>query len=341
MHVEICKDPAKWDAFVESQPSAHNYHRWCWKEIIEKTFGHKSYYLAAHHNETIQGVLPIVELKSRLFGHSLVSVPFFSYGGLLTRTPEAQQYLLQETARLAVKLNVDHVEIRQGDPADIEWRDTVPKVAMGLTLPQSTDELWKSLSSRLRNKLRNARKAGFSVRVGGLEDLPLFYPIFAANMRNLGTPVYSKKLFKNFSCLATPDIRILTLLADTQPIASAILTPFRDTVEMPWCASLPEWRRQYSHDYLYWSILEWSSQQGYNRVDFGRCTPGSGNHSFKQHWGCEERPLHWYFWLRPGMSTVPQLRPDNPRYQLAVRCWKHLPLFVTNRLGPLVVRSIP
>jgi serine/alanine adding enzyme len=340
MNVEICNDPVRWDAFVEAQPTACNYHRWCWKEVIEKTFGHKGYYLAAISGNTIEGILPLVAIKSRFFGHFLVSIPFFSYGGLLTQNAEAHRALLQRTLQLAVELNVDHVEIRQGDPSDIEWQDPVPKVAMGLSLPQDKDEMWKTLSSRLRNKIRNAEKAGFTVRIGGSEDLCHFYPIFAINMRNVGTPVYSKKFFDNQFRTSKANIRVLTLWTNKSPIAGAILTPFRESLEMPWCASLPEWRGEYSHDYLYWSILKWSIQNGYKRVDFGRCTPGGGNYRFKQHWGCEERPLHWYFWVRPGRS-IPHLRPNNPHYHLAVELWKRLPLFLANSVGPLVVRSIP
>ena len=52
------------------------------------------------------------------------------------------------------------------------------------------------------------------------------------------------------------------------------------------------------------------------------------------------QPLYWYYWTMPG-TPLPQLNPDNPKYKLAVRFWKKLPLGVANRLGPWIVRNIP
>jgi len=35
------------------------------------------------------------------------------------------------------------------------------------------------------------------------------------------------------------------------------------------------------------------------------------------------------------------LQKENPKFQVAIRLWKHLPLFVANQLGPRIVRSLP
>ena len=136
------------------------------------------------------------------------------------------------------------------------------------------------------------------------------------------------------------DARILTLFDEGNPVATTLITNFRELVELPWIASAPEARKQYSTVLLYWTALEWAISQGYSRVDLGRCTPGGGVYEFKRQWQCEEVPLHWYYWLAPGVRT-PELRPSNPRFRLAVRVWQKLPLGVANWLGPRIVRSIP
>jgi FemAB-related protein (PEP-CTERM system-associated) len=340
MKVAICNEPQLWDAYVESRPDASNYHRWRWRKPIEDTFGHASYYLAAREDEYIQGVLPLFWIRSHLFGSFLVSVPFFSYGGVLADTPPAREALLTEAAALARKLGARHVELRQGDAADYGWCGTSAKVMMEVELPPTADELWKRLSSRLRNKIRNAEKAGFRARWGGIEDVEHFYPVFADNMRNLGTPVYPRSWFENLCAQAPESIRIITLWDGKQPVAGAFLSPFRETMEAPWIASLPEGRKRYSSVLLYWTFLRYAIEQGSKRFDLGRCTPGGGTYEFKRLWGCIERPLHWYYWLAPG-TPVPALRPDNGKFQLAIRVWKHLPLFVANQLGPRIVRSLP
>ncbi len=125
-----------------------------------------------------------------------------------------------------------------------------------------------------------------------------------------------------------------------EPIAATFITTYRDRVELPWIASTPEGRKKYSSVLLYWTALEWAMQNGFRRVDLGRCTPGGGTHRFKAQWNCEEIPLPWCYWLKPGES-LPQMRPDNPRFRIAVETWKRLPLGVANLIGPHIVRAIP
>ena len=340
VRVEICQDPVAWDGYVEAHPDACNYHRWRWRQVICETFGHEAHYLSASTNNAIQGVLPLVFMSSRMFGDFLVSVPFFSYGGVVADTSEAREALLAKAAELACELRARHVELRQGCECDIGWRRVAPKVTMKVDLPASVDELAGRLSPKMRKRIRYARKSGLDPRWSGIEGVDHFYPVFATNMRNLGTPVYPRSWFENI-CRRLPEgVRILTLWKDDRPVAGAFLISFRSTLEMPWAASLPESRESFSPLLLYWTVLEWALENGFREVDLGRCTPGSGNHDFKRRWVCAEEPLNWYYWLAP-FTSVPELRPENARYRLAIQAWKHLPLAVANRLGPRLVRSIP
>ncbi len=340
MNVEICKQPALWDAYVEGVPEASNYHRWAWRQAIEETFGHEAYYLAASINGVFQGVLPLVFLKSRLFGNFLASLPFFTYGGVLTTTAEAREKLLEKAVELARDLRARHIELRQGTTSDIRWQDITAKVTLEVALPASVDELWTRLSPKLRKRIRYARKQGLRCQWGRSEAVGSFYAVFATNMRNLGTPVYPRAWFESLCRHAPNDVRILTLWDGERPVAGAFLMVFRDSLELPWACSLPDFREKFSTLLLYCTLLEWGVENGFRRVDLGRCTPGSGNYQFKQHWRGAEKPLHWYYWLAPGVP-LPALRPDNPRFRWATRVWKRLPLSVANRLGPRIARSFP
>jgi serine/alanine adding enzyme len=340
LKVELCRDPAAWDAYVREAPGASNCHLWRWKQVIEQTYGHYTYYLMGTRGAEVQGVLPLARMKSRIFGHFLVSLPFVNYGGVLASTEDAWQALLEKATELARELDVQHVELRQGTTLGGNWKETTAKVAMVVQLPKTADELWGSLSSRLRNKVRNAQKHGIIARWGGTELVGSFYSVFAVNMRDLGTPVYPRSWFENVYRAAHEDSKILTLWKNSQPVAATMVTTFRDGVELPWIASIPQERKSYSTVLLYWTALEWAVRNGYLRVDLGRCTPGGGVYQFKKQWNCTENLLHWYYWLAPGVP-LPHLRPDNPRYRLAVRLWRHFPLTLTNWLGPRIVRSIP
>jgi FemAB-related protein (PEP-CTERM system-associated) len=340
MKIDLAKQPEHWDSYVQSAAPDSLYHHWVWREIIEETFSHKPYYLAAVEEGSIRGVLPLFSIRSRLFGNFIVSVPFFSYGGILADTEEARGALLEAAAELGRELGASHIELRQGNECAMTWKRACSKVTMEIELPDTADEYWKQLSSGMRNKIRQGQKHNLRTAWGGLEAVQSFYRIFAANMRNLGTPVYSPRFFENQIRRLPNRIRILTLWDGKEVVAASFLTAHQKTLELPWSASLPESRKKYSHVLMYWTFIQKAIEQGFRKIDLGRCTPGSGTYEFKRHWNPVERPLHWYYWLAPGAS-MPQLRLGNPKFKFATEVWKRLPLAVANGLGPHLVRSIP
>lgn len=341
MNVELCENATRWDAYVQTMPSASNYHRWGWRRAIENTFGHRAYYLAAMEKNEIKGVLPLLLLKSRLFGLFLVSMPFFSYGGILAEDPKIGEALLTSAVELGRRLNVSHIELRQcTNRWSGSWQVAAPKVTMELCLPDDIEQMWNALSSGMRNKIRKSQKNGLQIKVGGAELVGTFYKIFSKNMRNLGTPVYPEKWFANLFKEFPSDLRAITITDNQDVVGSGIISTYRKTVEVPWSSTLPESRKRYSAVGLYWALIDWAIKHRFVLMDFGRCTKGGGVYEFKQHWNTRERPLYWHYWLSAG-KKIPELRPDNPRYRFATQVWKHLPLAVANFVGPSISRSIP
>lgn len=339
--MELSAGREAWDAYVHASPHASPYHLWMWRDVLTETYGHTPHYLAAWRDGSITGILPLVEIKSFVFGHSLVSLPFCSYGGVLADDGEVRDRLLASAAELAQDLKVRHLELRQNRAFESGpgWHGVAAKVLMTVPLPEAADTMFASLSSRLRNKVRAARKNGLRPEWGGCELLEAFYSVFAENMRDLGTPVYPRALFANL-LKHNPACRFLVLRDGTEAVATTLLMPFRETVELPWIASRSASRKKYSTVLLYWSALEWAIENGHRRVDLGRCTRGSGTYQFKTQWNCEETPLPWYYWLPRG-GGIPELRPDNPKFRMAIQLWKRLPLPLANALGPRIVRAIP
>ena len=340
MNIELATESVRWDEYVGKLAPENLYYHWVWRDIIQETFGHEPYYLIATDAGTICGALPLIAIRSRLFGNSLVSIPFFSSGGLLADSEEVRDELLAHATEIAREQNARHIELRQGDECGIEWVSTSVKVKMEIKLPSTAEDYLGQLSSSRRKRLRYILKQGLQGEWGGIDAVPTFYEIFATNMRNLGTPVYPRSFFENQLRRLPSHVRVLIMRDGRKPVAAAFLTSHGSTLELPWAASLPESRKKEAPMVMYWTIIQSAIEEGFKTLDLGRCTPGSGNYIFKQHWNPVERPLHWYYWLAPGAS-IPQLRPDNNRFKLAVELWKRLPLIVANGLGPHVVRSIP
>jgi FemAB-related protein (PEP-CTERM system-associated) len=159
-------------------------------------------------------------------------------------------------------------------------------------------------------------------------------------MRDLGTPVYGKKFFRNILETFPDSTRIISVVLGGKTVASGILSWFKDSLEVPWASSINDYREMCPNNLLYWEAIRFAIRNGSAKFDFGRSTPGEGTFRFKKQWGAKPVQLYWQYLLEQGKS-IPELNPKNPRYRLAIKIWQQLPLAVTNVLGPLIVRNIP
>jgi len=340
--VHLCEDKVpEWDAFIESHGNSTNYHRYGWRKVIEKSFGHKTYYLIARNpGNEICGVLPLVHMKSLLFGNFMVSLPFFNYGGLLCSEIDAVEGLLDRSRCLLKDVSADHAEFRHCRT----WEEYLPtkrhKVTMILDLEQDEDAQWKKLDAKVRNQVRKAEKSGLTAASGHLELLDGFYEIFSRNMRDPGTPVYGKNFFRNVLATFPDSTRIISINLNGSPIASGMLTWFKGTLEVPWASSLRDCREYCPNNLLYWEAIKFAIRNGSSKFDFGRSTPEEGTYRFKKQWGAEPVPLYWQYLLKPD-AEMPELNTKNPRYELAIRIWQKLPVGITKLMGPHIVRNIP
>jgi FemAB-related protein (PEP-CTERM system-associated) len=335
-------DRARWDNYAQEQPEASCYHLAGWKDVIEQSFGHTTFYLLAEGNaREIAGILPLVQLKSMLFGNFMVSLPFFNYGGVCSDSREVESQLMDEAASIARREKAEHIEFRHSRPVDGALSTKTTKVSMRLELPADADELWGTFTSNLRRKIRKAEKEGFSCRIGKRDQLDDFYTVFSINMRDLGTPVYPKAFFANILKELPEDTWIATVYTKGgKPAASLFLVGFKKQLEMPWASSIKDYNRHYPNLLLYWSALKFACREGYFFFDFGRSTRGSGTYRFKEQWGAKPHQLYWHYWMRRG-ELLPEINPQNPKYQLAIRLWRRLPLGLTRVLGPRIVKNLP
>jgi serine/alanine adding enzyme len=333
-------DRAAWTSYVDAQESASCYHQIGWKSVIEESFSVKTHYLMAYDGDgQVAGVLPMALLASVPFGRFLVSLPYFNYGGICASSEEASGALYQSAVAVAKAERAKHLELRDVAPSP-DLPEKKSKVSMRLDLPATSDDLWKSLSSDLRRKVRRPQKEGIVARIERAEALNAFYDVFTVNMRDLGTPVYAKTFFANILREFPDSTWIATVYQGEQALASGFLVAFRDRIEIPWVSSLRAYNHLYTNMFLYWTVLSFACDKQYRTFDFGRSTVGGGTYKFKAQWGAQPLQLYWHYWVRNN-GAVPELNPQNPKYAMAVRVWQKLPLTITNLLGPSIVRNLP
>ena len=342
IHILQEAEMARWDRYVAESDEATCYHLSGWKSVIERSFAHKAYYLFSEDGDgRIQGVLPLVNLKSMLFGNFMISMPYFNYGGICATGEETSAQLIDAAIDLAVAHNAAHIELRHCRPLMRSMPVKTAKVAMHLRLPVDPEELLKSLPSKLRSQIRRPLKDGMIGVMGGAECLDDFYKVFAENMRDLGTPVYGKSFFRNILSEFPDSTRICIVRSrEGKAVAAGFLLGFKKTLEIPWASSLRKYNSSSPNMLLYWTSLKYACENGYDVFDFGRSTPGEGTYKFKEQWGAKPVQLFWYYWLKNG-GPLPELNPRNPKYEMAIKVWKKLPLSVTKLIGPAIVRNLP
>lgn len=331
-----------WARLLAESPGANPYHELAVRALVLKTFGHRSHYLMALRGDDAVGLLPLFEMRSLIFGRVLVSLPFMSRGGVVPADdPEVVGALLQAAAELGAKLAVDRVEVRQGSELTIDgWTCRDHKAKMTVLVEESPDVLLAGLSSRLRGKIRKAERSGASIEIGGAELLSDFYEVFAKNMRDLGTPVYSRALFDNFLKTFPDRARVLLVRHEGRPAAGAIGLTIGDALELPWICSDYALSQFNLNEFLYWQTIAAAAEDpSCRRLELGRSTIDSGPYRFKLQWKPEIEQVYWY--LRSIGSNEIKTDVNDPRYSQIRTLWRKLPLGLSRLIGPHIVRNIP
>jgi FemAB-related protein (PEP-CTERM system-associated) len=330
--------PEEWDGFVRRQAGWTHFHLYGWRSVYERVFGHECLYLAATEDGgAFAGILPLVRVRSLLFGHYLVSLPFVNYGGPLG-SDEAIRALAVWAASQADAEGVKLLELRCRQPRPIELPASHRKVTVLLDLPPEGPEvLFKRFDAKLRNQVRRPQKEGVTVRFGSEQVVP-FFEVFATHMRDLGTPTQPRRLFETIAGLF-PDAWFGCAYLGDRPIACGAGFRWGDEFEMTWASSLHAYSKIAPNMLLYWSFMERAMAEGVTLFNFGRCTPGGGTHRFKHQWGSRDEQLWWYQRARHADASTPS--PDDGAYAWGPRIWRRLPLPLATALGPRIVRSIP
>jgi FemAB-related protein (PEP-CTERM system-associated) len=329
---------AEWDSFIERQIGWTHFHRYGWRRVIGRSFGHEShYFMARDGGGALRAVLPLVHVRSRIFGNFLVSMPFLNYGGPIGEDA-AQRCLVAEAVALARRKKVDLLELRCRGERDLELHASQRKITVVLDLSSAgSARQFKAFDSKLRSQIRRPEKEGVAVQFGP-EQLDAFYTVFARNMRDLGTPVMPRSFFRHAQDEFGESMWIGAAYHERHPVAAACGFQWGSEFELTWASSLRSHSRMAPNMILYWRFIERASEAGLAHFNFGRCSPGSGTHRFKKQWGSRDEQLFWYQDSRRGGMTTPS--PEGA-YSLGPRVWRHLPLSVANALGPLIVRGIP
>jgi FemAB-related protein (PEP-CTERM system-associated) len=339
---EFARRAADLTAFVRhSAPDVPLSKHPLWLGVLQEGLGHEPYAVEAVSGGCTVGFLPLAHVSSMLFGRFLVSLPYLNTNGVVAQSPEVRAGLVARACELAEELDVRHLELRHEEPVPHPALNgsLTSKVHMRLPLPASGEALWKGFDSKVRNQVRKGEKGDFAVEWGGAELLGGFHDVMAENMRDLGSPVYGKDFFAAMLAAFPGDAELCLVRDGQRPAAAALLLHGWGVTEVPSASSLKAYNPSNVNMLMYHHLLRRAVERGQRVFDFGRSTMEGSTFKFKKQWGAAPHPATWQYRVLGG--EVGEMRPDNPRYQRAIRLWQRLPVWLTRRVGPLIVRGIP
>ena len=331
-------EAALWDAFVLRCPAATFFHLSGWQRVVERSFGHRTHYLLAERDGEIRGVLPLVHIKSRLFGSSLISNAFCVYGGPAAADEAARTALDRQAVALLAATGADCLEYRLRERLHPDWPS---KDALYATFRRAIDPDPDANLKAIPRKQRAVVRQSLTRNLVVEEDpsIDRFFPLYAESVRNLGTPVFGKAYFQALKAEFGEHCEILVALHEGRPVCSVMSFYFRDEVLPYYAGATPAVRELGAYDFLYWHILRNAALREFRIFDFGRSKQGTGAFAFKKNWGFTPQPIFHEYQLKPG-TDIPDVNPLNPKYKLFIAAWKRLPLPVANLAGPLIARDL-
>jgi len=291
--------------------------------------------------DRLVGFLPLCYVRSMLFGRFLVSLPYLNTGGVLADDETIAGAIVDRAVDLADRLKVRHLQLRHETPIEHPAlnQTLTTKVHMRLALPTTSEQLWTDFDPKVRNQIRKGEKSGLAVFWGGLELLGEFYSVFARNMRDLGTPVFARRLFKNVLLQFPNEAEFCVVRLDGRAVAAGLLVHGPGVTEVPNASCLRSHNSTNANMLMYWHLLQRAISRGQRVFDFGRSSRDSNTFRFKKQWGARPEPAVWQYYVREG--SVSDMRIESGRYDRLVRIWRRLPVPVTRWIGPSIIRGIP
>jgi len=337
-------DEASWNEYIQTHNASSPYHLFAWKRAVESAYGHKAYYLIAEESNRITGVLPLIHLKMPLLSGVLVALPYCDVGDVLAEDRETGEKLIMEAVSLAQILKTKYIELRgqsQLSPfqdLNLPLTTQLHKVRMLLDLPRSAQELWDGFKSKLRSQIRKAEKNGLQFQWANLDDVDIFYDVFSRNMRDLGSPVHSRKWFYYVFKYFGENARTGMVYKDNVLIGAGVILNTTKSICIPWASTLRAYNRFSPNMMLYWNFLKHAADNGYARFDFGRSTPDESTYKFKAQWGAEPEPLYWHY-LTSNHEMNFDAGPSITKEKIA-QIWRKIPAPLANCLGPAIRKYI-
>ncbi|SFR83392.1 FemAB family XrtA/PEP-CTERM system-associated protein [Sphingomonas jatrophae] len=330
-------DDARLDAYAREHPQGTPFHLAAWGRGVAAGCGQRHVALVAERGGALTGFVPLTEVHSPLFGRALVSSGFAVGGGIIADDDATAELLAEAAWDQAERRVCPTLELRGGHLPEGWARDETSYV--GFTRPIAADDEaeLKAIPRKQRAEVRRALGFDLEVEIG--RDVATHHAVYATSVRNLGTPVFPRRMFAEVLERFGEEADILTVRHDGRAIASVLSLYWRGCVMPYWGGGTAEARTWRANDLMYFALMRHARERGCTSFDFGRSKVGTGAAAFKRNWGFEAVPLAYASRTAAGEAKR-EINPLSPKYRMQVALWQKLPLRVANLLGPGISRGL-
>jgi len=313
---------ADWKTYFKNNEQTTIAHSFSLGLILQKTYGYSFEPYKILKNDKVVGFVPFCRI-----GNKLVSMPHFSYGGILDDIIVSKEDLM----RLFEQLNSNDLEVRSFNVCTPYFSDE--KVTCFLRLKQSCEEQMSEFKSKLRSQIKKGVKNGLQCKIGGKELLSDFYDVYSRNMHDLGSPVLTKLFFNNLiNDYEDGLVNIHMVYYNEKPIGTSFVISYFDFMEVCWASTLRKYNYLQPNMVLYWEMITHAINTKMKVFSFGRCTKNTGTHKFKKQWGCEDIQLYFNF--------SKEYKGDIKKAKFLMKVWRKIPYKLALILGPFITKKI-
>lgn len=330
----------EWNDYVQSARLSNPFQLWGWKHVFEEAYGLNSVFLAAYDQEKIVGVLPMLKVKSPIFGKYLTSLP----GGISADSAEVQEALLAYAKGIVQEEEMQYLVLRDS-LEKVENPDLLTDekhVVMMMNLDGGMDAVKKKVNRKTRQRANKGKRKSVTTETSPklLDD---YYPVFSRAMRERGTPTQGIKFFKSAASQFSEQFQTMVINKDDQILGGGFIFYFKDILVCTWAGALREYLDLNTFYVMIWDTIELALDQGYQWVDLGRSQIGSGTYQHKMSWGADPVQLYQQYYLNNAHKAAPtgNSRNESPLFRLFTSGWKIMPMPMTEIFGPMIRKQVP
>ena len=285
-----------WDSLVLSHPEASIFHSAAWAKVLAKSYAHTPLYFRLGCGNTLQALIPLMEVKSRITGRRGVCLPFTDACGPLYFGETQASLVAQRLAAMAVERRWDYFELRdQSSP-----KPSIQFYGHRLDLRPGPEALFARCSSAVRRAIRKAEKSGLVTEACHTWEAVLdFYKLHVRTRRRHGLPPQPLAFFRNiFAEIIQPGLGFtVRAILDSRSLAAAIFFRFGRTAIYKFGASAPAWQQLRGNNLVLWTGIRRLALDGCEVLSFGRTSLCSQSlRRFKSSWGSEEEMISYSKW---------------------------------------------